>query len=172
VWGLKLPATVLILPELMAAFPQAKIVHLVRHPINSCIRRTHITSRMDNPIGQAVLRAAYQDRGRPIEAIEADDDFMRNAITWAFQVGHAMAFGRNAVSDAQYMEIRYEDICANPQATAKDLQCFLGLDQMSVDMPNIDTSRMNETDFSDPRVQSVLNICGGVASNLGYDVKG
>ena len=31
-WGFKLPEAMLIMPELLAAFPAARLVHLVRHP--------------------------------------------------------------------------------------------------------------------------------------------
>src|SRR5262245_61572858 len=47
-WGLKLPEAMLVLPLLIDAFPRAKVVHLIRHPVSSSLRRTHMTSRLDN----------------------------------------------------------------------------------------------------------------------------
>ena len=55
-WGLKLPETMLVLPLLIDAFPHAKVVHNKRHPVSSSLRRTHMTSRLDNSVGAVALR--------------------------------------------------------------------------------------------------------------------
>ncbi len=48
-WGLKLPEAMLVLPLLIDVLPQAKVVQLIRHPVSSSLRRTHMTSRLENP---------------------------------------------------------------------------------------------------------------------------
>ena len=44
-WGWKLPETTLVVPEIANVFANAQFVHLVRHPVDTCLRRTHRTSR-------------------------------------------------------------------------------------------------------------------------------
>src|SRR5262245_44251747 len=40
-WGWKLPETLLCLPEVFLAFPRARLLHLARHPVSLCLRRSH-----------------------------------------------------------------------------------------------------------------------------------
>ena len=85
-WGWKLPETMLALGSILRAFPRAKVVHLVRHPLTSSLRRTHLTSRLDNRIGQAVLTSAYLAGGLDPWRIRTDDPYVHNAVTWNYQV--------------------------------------------------------------------------------------
>jgi len=167
-WGLKLPETILILPQLLQAFPHAKIVHLVRHPVDSSLRRTHMTSRMNNPIGRAVLSAAYSCLGRSIDDIRCDEDYLRNAITWDYQLRQAMDFAQTDLPKDQYLEVRYEDICADPQGSADAIQKFLGFQAVKINLPNIDTARTGDYASDDPRIAKVWDICGETAQRLGY----
>ena len=62
-WGWKLPETMLVVPEMCRAFRRARVLHLVRHPVDACLRRTHLTSRMGHPVGATTLHAAYRRLG-------------------------------------------------------------------------------------------------------------
>src|SRR5207248_3767625 len=85
-WGLKLPETMLILPLFVDAFPQAKVVHLARHPIPSSLRRTHMTSRLNNAVGAATLPNAYRYSNRDVRLIATDEPYLHNACSWNYQI--------------------------------------------------------------------------------------
>lgn len=165
-WGFKLPECMLVLPELAAAFPRGKFVILARHPVDSCLRRTHMTSRMDNPVGAATLTAAYQAIGR-LRYPADDPDHVRNAISWRFQV--QMARGISAAMGDRCLEIRYEDLCSRPQEIADQISTFLGLPTSPVKL-SVDPHRMRTWSAGDPRVEEVWAICGEVAGWYGYSL--
>ena len=166
-WGWKLPETMIILPELLTIFGQAKFLHLVRHPVTSSLRRDHVTSRTDNLVGEKLLDAAYGELGRDRALIYSDKDYLRNAIAWRFQVASAVAFGR-ALPKGRYCEIRYEDLCDDPGAVAERVAAFIGVETPSTGIPSIDATRMAEPDWNDPRVEEIWNICGNIARDIGY----
>jgi len=167
-WGWKLPETILVLPEVFAAFPSAKLIHLVRHPVDSSLRRTHMTSRMNNPIGAAVLNAAYRASERNIEQISADENYLHNAITWDYQVRQAIEYCRSSLASNQYLILHYEEFCAKPDRVISRIQAFLGTEVKRIDGLDIDLKRARSFDISDPRIPEVWNICQNTAEQLGY----
>lgn len=166
-WGWKLPESMLSLPQICDAFRQAKIIHLVRHPLDVCLRRTHVTSRMDNPVGKATLLAAYRwlkwDRDP-----QADADHIRNAASWAYQVEHVTQFGRSLES-GRFLEIRYEDLCNDPQHESNRIANFL--DRSTVDSrisQFVDNSRRRNWSDDDERLSEVWAVCRKTAALLNY----
>lgn len=177
-WGWKLPETMLILPEALEAFSSARVVHLVRHPITTCLRRTHMTSRYSNPVGRAVLGAAYRNAGRPETAIEEDEHWKHNAISWVFQLS-LLAEVRRQMDPARYLELRFEDLVDEPEAGVARLRSFLGREpsfQGSASAPavEIDPARAageaaSATPDTDPRAAWIWSLCGPVAESFGYE---
>ncbi len=169
-WGWKLPETMLIVSDVARAFPQARFVHLVRHPTTSSLRRTHMTSRPDNPIGTAVLCAAYRERGRDPDQAARDDDSVRNALTWDFQVRHVTDALAALPRTAAGLVLRYEDLCASPGGAGKQLARFLSLSEAVPQdaLPAIEPDRMGTPSFGDARAAAVWSICGATAARLGY----
>lgn len=166
-WGWKLPETMLILPEVLAAFPRARLVHLVRHPVTSSLRRTHLSSRFDNPIGKAVVPAAYIAANRDPSLAKADPDYLRNAITWLFQVRTAIRFG-TAMGNSNYLMLRYEDICAHPQDVLSQMQGFLGKPSTLTSLVAIDPARSEPAKTNEAQAAEVWDLCGPIATELGY----
>lgn len=168
-WGFKLPEVMLLLPTVARAFPDLRIVHLVRHPVSSSLRRTHITSRLRNPIGEVVLPAAYRYAGRPVRALTADEAYLHNAITWVYQVGRAAEYGRKVLTPSSYLELRFEDVCASPHRSFESFLSFLNLPRARLPASfRIDSDRTNPWDPGDTRLRRIWNICGPVARSLGY----
>lgn len=163
-WGFKLPECMLVLPELAAAFPRSRFVLVVRDPLDCCLRRTHMTSRTDNPIGVAALSAAYRSIGRP-GSPEDDPDHIRNAIAWLFQVRNGRETARTL--GGRCREVRYEDICSRPQEVADGIARFLGVAAVPVRL-DIEPRRMRTWTAGDPRAEDVWAICGGLARAYGY----
>ncbi len=166
-WGWKLPETMLILPAVGAAFPRAKYVHLLRHPVTSALRRTHMTSRTDNVIGRAVLAAAYARCGRHPALIEADPDHIRNAVTWRFQIEDAEAFFAGPAG-VHRLELRYEALCVDPAAEQARLFAFVGRPDLRASPPEIHADRAGAYDPADERAIEVWRICGELSARLGY----
>lgn len=168
-WGLKLPEAMLVLPLLVDAFPGARVVHLTRHPVASALRRTHMTSRMNNAIGAATLSNAYRYVNRDVGAIARDESFLHNACTWNYQVRRVLEYGRATLGSQRYLELRYEDVCADPAAGVTRLRAFLGSPGGGrAGSVSVDPSRMGGWDPDDPRVASIWGICGDTAGLLGY----
>lgn len=181
-WGWKLPETMLILPQVLEAFPAARVVHLVRHPVTMSLRRTHMTSRLDNPVGRSVLKASYRDIGRPVEMIETDEYWQHNAVSWLYQVRRVMRQGRDLMSPGDYMEQGFEDFCTAPEDGLARIVEFLCRDRgqplKSDESPKIadyidpvragGEARDAMTD-SDAREPWIWSLCGPAAEELGYD---
>lgn len=167
-WGWKLPETMMILPDVIDAFPNAKIVHLLRHPVTSSLRRTHATSRTDSEVGRSVMVAAYKLLRGGARQIEQDPDFMHNATTWRFQVQRAVSLGRKSLPKDRYLEVYYEDLCERPQVVITKLSRFLGIPAKDFVPPSIDPDRKRSFEPGDPRISTVWEFCEPVAKHLGY----
>jgi sulfotransferase family protein len=167
-WGWKLPETMLALPLVLRAFARARIIHLVRHPLTSALRRTHMTSRLDNPIGRAVLPAAYRASGLDPAQIVRDDEYVHNAVTWNFQLRNVLDAIDEAGAGRRVLQIHYEDCCADPAAAQKRVGRFLGTQALGVSAPVIDRARTHADRFADDRIDRIWSICGATASRIGY----
>jgi hypothetical protein len=169
-WGWKLPETMLTLPHALRAFPRARVVHLVRHPVTIALRRTHITSRLDNPVGRAVLPAAYRACGFDMDNIELDEPYIHNALSWAYQVGGVLGTLQSMLPAQGCLQIRYEDICAAPDEAQKKLTAFLGVPVPITEPPEIDARRTGDYRAEDDKAKKIWSICGELAFELGYDL--
>jgi len=168
-WGLKLPEAMLVLPLLIDAFPLAKVVHLTRHPVSSSLRRTHMTSRLSNPVGAVALPAAYRYSRRDPALIAADEPYLHNACSWNFQVTRVVAYGRATLGADRYLEIAYEDMVAESSCVAATVRSFLDCapEERETAIP-VDVTRSGGWDAGDPRVDLIWRLCGETATLLGY----
>lgn len=167
-WGWKLPETMLALAPVLRAFPHARIIHLVRHPLTSALRRTHVTSRTDSRLGQAALSAAYRAHGLDPDMIDRDEPYIHNALSWDFQLRTAMDALKSAGD--RLLVVRYEDLCADPDGVQTRIAGFLGLTAPPpAQAALIDLRRTNEVAAFDSRAQRVWSICSETAEALGYE---
>jgi hypothetical protein len=171
-WGWKLPETMVVVPELFETFHDAKLVHLVRHPVDSSLRRTHMTSRTSNPVGRAVLRAAYAHAGLDPAGIDRDEEYMHNALTWLYQVKRVAEFGRSELTPERYLEVRFEDLCSEPDRIQGVIADFIGASCVPAAALAIDHDRVRGYELSDPRVDEIWDLCGETAALLGYATAG
>ncbi len=167
-WGWKLPETMLVVPEVMSTFDNAKLVHLVRHPVDSSLRRTHMTSRETNPIGSAVLKAAYLSADMDPDLVRTHGGYMHNAITWLYQVELVTKYAHENLTSKNYLELRYEDLCSDLDHAVNKLIDFVGGSHSSSQLPAIERNRMRYHKMSDPRIDEVWGLCKDVAVTLGY----
>jgi hypothetical protein len=168
-WGLKLPEMMLVLPLFIDAFPRAQVIHLTRHPVSSSLRRTHITSRLDNPIGVVALPAAYEFCGRTAEAIVTDEPYLHNAYAWNYQVTRVLHYARQSLPAPQYRELKYEDVCRHPDGALETVRSYLGCAVgRGTTSVVVDLARTGGSQGDDPRAQTIWDICGRTAELLGY----
>jgi hypothetical protein len=167
-WGVKLPEMMLILPLLIDAFPDAKVVHLTRHPVSSSLRRTHMTSRLTNAVGATALPAAYRYSNRDPAQIGSDETYLHNACAWNFQVTRVVRYAADVLGEPNYLELKYEDLCAEPNRVLARVRSYLGWTEGPETSLQVDLSRVRGWDPGDPRVQAIWDICGKTAALLGY----
>lgn len=168
-WGWKLPETMMLVPEVLHAFPKAKIIHLVRHPVTSSIRRTHKTSREDDNIGKIVLAAARNQIDVPKDH-GLDIDVLNNAISWCLQVRSVTNFCRAELPVSQYLELRYEDLFTDWDRLKNQVSDFAGIDTDSIEKPTLDDARTQSFSLPDTRVSDVWRIAQSTGLLHGYDI--
>ncbi|WP_371229636.1 sulfotransferase family protein [Roseovarius sp. 2305UL8-3] len=172
-WGWKLPETMILVPEVLEAFPDAKVVHIVRHPVTSSLRRTHKTSRADDQIGQFVLSVARKRITIPLQH-SLDDDTLNNVLSWHLQVGSVTRFCREMLPASQYLEIRYEDLFNSWESIRNKLAAFSGMPVDRLAQPTLDTTRRQSFDLPDKRIADVWRMTKDVATlhDYGLDASG
>ncbi|MBC7987177.1 MAG: sulfotransferase, partial [Sphingomonadaceae bacterium] len=168
-WGLKLPEAMMVLPELNEAFPGMRLIHLVRHPVAIALRRTHVTSRSNNPVGAAVLEAAYREADLAERLDGPRPPWMDNVLSWIFQVGPASRFGREVLGPERYLEIRYEDLCADQEAQEARISDFLGRRVALGESLSAEAIRPPGYAPDDPRIEHIWPLCRRTARPLGYE---
>lgn len=126
-WGFKLPESVFLLPEFERIFPNARYVHLLRDPLSTCLRRTHITARTDNHVGRLTLRLAYDHIGRPRESILTDHPAFRMAYTTIHQLDLVSVL-KSKLPAGRFMEVRFEQVLEAPGEQLSSLSDWLGSD--------------------------------------------
>ncbi len=168
-WGFKLPECMLVLPELLAAFPDAKVVHQFRHPVSSSLRRTHRTSRSVNPLGKLVLQRAYAAFGREEDHIYSDEPYRRNAYTWRYQVSQVVEFTRNRLPSEKLLELSYETVCQNPASAREKFSALLKSVPKNPCSLTIDPLRCGIEATDSPEAAEVWHLCHSLAKTLGYN---
>ncbi len=125
-WGIKLPESILLLPEIRIAFPQARFLHMIRDPVTTCLRRTHMTARLDNSIGRISLPLAYDYIKRPRNMILEDSPALHMAYTTIHQL-EIISSQLAEISLNRQMQIRFEDIIETPTACVERVSSWLGV---------------------------------------------
>ena len=167
-WGFKLPETMLCLPELLKAFPNAKIIHLVRHPVSISLRRSHMTSRLGNPVGKTVLNNAYKFFNLDVHAIEDKEDYFNNAVSWAYQLEQVLTFVENDLSYSNYLQVKFENLIDHAEEALLSICEFLDISAQAVPELFIDAQRLNHIHEASKEVDEIWALCGKAASHMGY----
>ena len=158
-WGFKLPENLLLLPEINEAFPSARYIQMFRTPVKTCLRRTHMTARLDNQIGRVTLPLAYRKAGLPVEQILSDSPALHMAYTTLHQLGLSLEFCRKNFSDDRYIELYFEDILSDPGKVLQSFSQWLGTTPTGSKLLNeVDTGRAaNPNTTYSPETESRIN---------------
>lgn len=125
-WGFKLPESLLVLPDIMQAFPKARFIELTRNTKTVTQRRTHMTARIGNHIGRTALRLAYDHLSLPRSNILRDGDQSRMVATTLHQTALAQQYLR-PLPAARYLQLRLEDTITAPEVSLARFAAFSGL---------------------------------------------
>jgi hypothetical protein len=115
-WGWKWPETYLIAPYVLATFPRARLLHLVRDGRDLAFKR-HLTDDPRRPLGRALL-------GR-LGAL-GEPHHLQAARSWQFQVERYRRFAAR-LPESQHHELSYEALCRDPVEEMRRVAGFLGV---------------------------------------------
>ena len=108
-WGWKEPRTTLFAPAWLKLFPEARIVHVIRHPVASALS-----------IRQRELQ--FRKGGDPPNGRLDDFDFCLRLASQYIEQGESLAS-----RTPHYHRVRFEEIQADPTRTLTALAHFCGL---------------------------------------------
>jgi hypothetical protein len=111
-WGWKAPRTILMFPFVHEIYPGMRAVHLVRDGRDMAYSRNQNQVRAH---GRKLLGRADRELPRPLTSV----------IFWARVNLGAANYGTRFLG-ANYLRLRYEDVCADPGRAAVELVDFLG----------------------------------------------
>ncbi len=158
IWGDKTPQYLPRMKFLKILYPQAKFVHIIRHPGDYCI-------------------SAKKAWGKSL---------YRSANSWRYEIGKARIDSRDFADD--YHEVFYENLVDEPQKVLSNICVFLGCKftnkMLHLDIPteNLgDTKGQTEiiqtnkdkylNQLSKRTIKRIEEIVYPVAKSLGYDLK-
>ena len=134
-FGWKMGFTLFMMPMVLDAFPGARVVHLIRDGRDVMLSR--LDARMDfrSPLNRLAVfgdPAASSWRGAPLDANTVSAH--RNELEMQHWVT-AVTFGlQGRAYGDRYLEVRYEDVCADPLGQFERIFAFL-------DMPFLPATR-------------------------------
>lgn len=167
------PETSFVLPAVLAAFPEAVAVHVVRDG------RDVATSLLERGWLNADRRGAddarltfgpharfWVERGRETE-FESVSDATRCAWAWRRYVTHARAVHERTLA------MRYEDLVADPAAAAEPVAATLGvaLDDVARAFAKVHDRSLGRwrRDLGEHQLADVEREAGGLLRELGYE---
>jgi hypothetical protein len=160
-WGFKLPETLLLLPEIAQAFPQARYVNYVRDPLRTSLRRTHMTARLDNHIGRITLPLAYDYLGLDRHQILNDSSAMHMAYTTLHQLALVREQLQQVPLERQF-KTSFERVIAHPAGEVARLANWLNIEPTGTTLEGmVDPGRVDN-----PGLQYGVDIENAVASFL------
>lgn len=126
----KNPANFTVLGLLRIAFPNSKIIHIRRNPVDTCI--SIYSTPMQNPLEFALIRA---------NIVEGYRDYLRFLAHW-----------RAVLPAEQFLEIDYEDLIREPQETVASVLQFCDVPWEEACLhPEANTRRVDTPSFAQVR---------------------
>lgn len=167
----KCPRHVLVLPFLVRAFPEGRVVHVLRDGravANSLVRTGWLS---DTPAAPGGHRARYYVPPGRRECFETTTDAGRAALVWDIYVRAGLA--ARALGPARYMEIRYEDVLGDPELWTARLLRFIGLPMADPVVRFLDRTRRDRDGAwrreLEPAAQAAVEeMAGQLLGELGY----
>jgi hypothetical protein len=108
-WVEKTPTNERFFERLQSEFPDAKLIHVVRHPVAAYASRKQAEQRLGEP---------FRNAGRALQDLHS-----------SYRI--AAEQSRGGVSD-RYLLVRHEDLLANARNAVDRLAAFLGIEQLPI----------------------------------------
>jgi hypothetical protein len=131
-WGWKDPRTCLVMPQWLRIFPGARLLHIIRHPLDVAL--------------SFVKREAFKrDRGWDYTGEVLDVAY--SLRLWDLYLGECL---RCRALRERYLEVRFEDLLAHPVMRLREICGFAGLEVPERDLARaaamVDESRQRRFD--------------------------
>ena len=169
-WGFKLPESMLLLPEIDQAFPRARYLHLLRDPLATCLRRTHMTARFDNTIGRVAIPLAYRYCERALTQSLDDSPALHMAYTTIHQIKTVQTFAQTHLR-GRYREVSFEDLLDLPQQAVGAVAQWLGTepqgDKLEAEVDSKRAARPRER-YPEDIEEEVARTLAPLRRKLGY----
>ena len=174
-FGWKIDPTLFTMPVVLDAFPDSKVVHLIRDGRDVMLSRLNARiENLDDPVNRLMtFGTADVDsfEGRPLNEETVKE--LRNELEmqhWVTAVEYGL-HGRQY--GERYLEIKYEDICAEPIQAFEEVFGFLGVPFLSSAKEWLKTAvsrnRMDKwRDLPPETIARALEIGGPLLRRLGY----
>lgn len=169
-WAFKSPESVFILDELNDAFPNARYVFLDRDPLQTVLRRTHMTARLDNQIGQITLPLAYDYFDLEKHEILRDSSLIHMCRTTSHQLEMLLKFKQNIPSD-KWLNLNFKDLIINPKSHLVKLSKFTGMTTVTENILlefNHERATLSNTDFPKDLVETAKSILEPIRIKFDY----
>ena len=119
-------------------------------------------------VHHAALDVVLEQKKRDLDKIESDPPHQRSAVSWLHQVERVALLGRE-LGPGRYLELRYEDLCHDPDFATRKIAHFAGIAGRKVHSTvAIDRTRMNAWDEDDPAAREVWEVTERAARLFGY----
>jgi hypothetical protein len=179
------PGKALILPQLAAAFPDLRVVHIVRDPrdvVASILgkpwyRQVYAFARRRSPDGYVYGPfARFWTEPERREEFESTSDAHRAAWVWRAHATAASLGGDDLAT--RFVQVRYEDLVHDPVATSEHLAKFLAVDSDAerdalterLQRASAASIGLWRTGLRDDEIESVRREAGRAARSFGYDL--
>jgi hypothetical protein len=115
-WGWKDPRTSLTFPIWLPIFPQARWLHILRNGVDVAISIHRRSQKQQRKLRNRVF---------PIDYDSATLDFTHCFHLWEQHLSFLLAH-KHQIPEDQYLEVRYEDLLANPEICLRQIMVFAG----------------------------------------------
>jgi hypothetical protein len=119
-WGIFVPESILVLPELRSVFPDARYVYIQRDPFSSCREQPHRTACLNNHLGRIALPEAYGALGLQRSLILEGDQLDHMVCTTIHQL-ELVRQHLASVAEGELLVLPFEECIDSP---ASAIECF------------------------------------------------
>jgi hypothetical protein len=172
-YGWKLGITIFTVEIFLEAFPEGKVIHLIRDGRDVMLSRRKRSKKLDDPFNKLVVlgdASVSQYRGQPLTSQVIKK--YRNELEMHHWVT-AVRFGmRGRRFKDQYMEILYEELCTRPVETLAKVFGFLEVpfypQTSEWIVANASTARIGKWKQHGDEINDAIKIGEPLLRELGY----
>lgn len=162
-WGWKDPRTTLVFPVWLNLFPQARWLHVLRNGIDVAISVHRRSLKQERKLRNRLLAIDYSP---------ATLDFAYSFHLWEQHVSFVLE-RQHLVSPDRFLEIRYEDLLAEPRTVLLQVAGFIGYavdqDRLLNACQMVDLSRRDNSAYAAAYQAEIPALAGApLMQSLGY----